>query len=53
VVEVDRVSIARLAAEHLDPGETAAIALSVQERTERLLVDDRQARDVAGRLGIP
>lgn len=53
VVEVDLASLARLAREHLDPGETAAIALSVQERAERLLVDDREARDVAARLGLP
>jgi predicted nucleic acid-binding protein len=53
VVDVDRTSFARLAGEHLDPGETAAIALSIQERAERLLVDDREARDVAARLGIP
>lgn len=53
VVEVDQASIAPFAAEHLDPGEAAAIALSVQQRARRLLVDDRQARNVAGRLGIP
>ncbi len=53
VVDVDPASIERFAREHLDPGETAALALAVQRSAQRLLVDDRQAREVAGRHGIP
>lgn len=37
----------------LDPGELAAIALAHELRADRLLVDEREARAVAERLGIP
>jgi hypothetical protein len=53
VVEVDPASLARFAREHLDPGEAAALALAVERHAQRLLVDDRQAREVAGRHDIP
>jgi len=53
VVDVDPADASRFAAESLDPGEAAALALAVRERAERLLIDDRQARVAAGRHGIP
>ena len=37
----------------LDPGERAAIALARELRADRLLIDERDGRDVATRLGIP
>lgn len=37
----------------LDPGERAAIALAQELKADRLLIDDRDGRDVAVRLGIP
>src|SRR5438876_11601349 len=52
VVDVDPEGVSCFAAEHLDPGEAAALALAVKERADRLLVDDRQARLVAGHEGI-
>ena len=37
----------------LDPGERAAIALALELRADRLLIDERDGRAVAARLGIP
>jgi predicted nucleic acid-binding protein len=37
----------------LHPGEAAAIALAQELRADRLLIDDRDGREVATRLGVP
>ena len=37
----------------LDPGERAAIALAQELRADRLLIDERDGRAIAVRLGIP
>lgn len=37
----------------LDAGERAAIALAKELSADRLLIDDREGREVASRLGIP
>ncbi len=37
----------------IDLGEAAAISLAKELRADRLLMDDRDARDVAIRMGIP
>ena len=37
----------------LDPGERAAIALAQELTADRLLIDERDGREVAIRLGIP
>ncbi len=53
VDEVDASEIARFLAEQLDPGEAHALALSVQTKAERLLLDDREARHIANNRNIP
>jgi len=36
----------------LDPGESEAIALSVETKAELLLIDERKGRDVARQMGV-
>ena len=51
--QVDPSQVATFAAEQLDPGEAHALALAVTLRASLLLLDDRAARHVADRSGIP
>jgi predicted nucleic acid-binding protein len=37
----------------IDPGEAAAIKMALDLRADLLLVDDRNGRRVAARLGVP
>ena len=43
---------ARVIAARLDPGETEAIALALQAKVERVILDDLPARRLAMRLGL-
>jgi predicted nucleic acid-binding protein len=36
----------------LDPGEAEAIALAVEKRAERLLIDERRGRQIAAHMGL-
>jgi len=49
---VQRPLDARLIAARLDPGETEAIALAIQGKVERVILDDLPARRLAMRLGL-
>jgi predicted nucleic acid-binding protein len=54
IVPLDAVSAekAQIWASHIDPGESAAIALSVQLKADWLLSDDARARQFAESLGV-
>jgi len=49
---VQRPLDARVIAARLDPGETEAIALALQAKVERVILDDLPARRLAMRLGL-
>jgi predicted nucleic acid-binding protein len=50
---VSNTTVARVLALSLDTGESEAIALALESAPELLLLDERKARRVAIRLGLP
>jgi uncharacterized protein len=52
-IDVRSVSDLMMAEEHnLDPGESYAIALAVEQKGDELLMDERRGRQVATQLGL-
>jgi len=53
VLAVQNTPLATVLKLQLDPGEAEAIALALEQRATRLLVDEHRGRTVAKRLGVP
>jgi predicted nucleic acid-binding protein len=53
VLSVQNAPLSEALKLQLHPGEAEAIALAVEQRATRLLVDEHHARLVAARLGVP
>lgn len=50
-VRIEQADV-RMIPDHIGIGERAAIALATQLKTDRLLLDDREARALAERMGL-
>ena len=50
--QVDNRDLVKSLLLELDPGESEAIALSVETKAELLLIDERKGRDVARQMGV-
>lgn len=53
VVQVENTALAESLAAEVDAGEAEAIALAIQTNADALMIDERKARQVARRLGLP